>query len=175
MNTTENIAPARRIIGSFVKQTWGGRRGDSAIYAGEEKFDATAAVLLLPHKALIALKDSDPTTDEIGQAHVQWDGPCEVSLVYSIQEFFGVESLSDVTPEALENARELANPQEAKEQTLTLTIKVVVRAIEGADINEFIENLDYSVVSKTAGVVVTDTEIIDSDDLPTVARQVPRG
>lgn len=172
-NTQTNVA-THRIIGAFVKQQWGGRKGDDAIYVSEEEFDATAAILLMPHNELVELQDSDETTDQIGREHVQWDGPCEVRIVDSIQKFFGVETLEDVTLDALEKSKDLANPQSSQQRTLTLSIKVIVKAANDADMNEFIENLDYSVRSNTAGVVVTDTEIVDSDDQQSVQHQSPR-
>lgn len=163
MTTTEPTPPTtepRRIIGTFVKQQWGGRKGDDAIHVGEEEFDATDAVLLMAHKDLVELEDGSEGTDDIGRNHVQWDGPCEVQIVDSIEEYFGAW-LEDLTVEALESAKALANPTPPQQQTVTLTIKVNVLAANDADLTAFVENLDYSVKSKTPGVVVKDTEITD--------------
>lgn len=95
----------KRIVGTFTKQTWGGRKGDDALYCGEEQFDATNAVLELPHAALIELQDGHENTDEIGRSIVDWVGPCEVRLVGSIEAYFGVASLEDVTPKMLSDSR----------------------------------------------------------------------
>lgn len=94
----------KRIVGVFTKQAWGGRKGDDAIFVGEEQFDATDAVLKLSHAELIELQDNYENTDEIGRSIVGWDGPCEVRLVGSIQSYFGVESIEDVTPAMLAQA-----------------------------------------------------------------------
>lgn len=91
----------KRIVGVFTKQAWGGRKGDDAIFVSDEQFDATDAVLKLSHAELIELQDNHESTDEIGRSIVGWDGPCEVRLVGSIQSYFGVESIEDVTPEML--------------------------------------------------------------------------
>lgn len=95
----------KRITGIFTKQTWGGRKGNDALFFGEEEFDATEAVLKLPHEELIALQDNDVNTDVIGINIVGWEGPCEVCIVDSVIAFFGVGSIEDVTPEMLEQAR----------------------------------------------------------------------
>jgi hypothetical protein len=49
------------------------------------------------------------------------------------------------------------------ERTLTLTIKVTVRVSSGASVDAFVENLDYSLTSNTAGVVVAATEIVEAN------------
>lgn len=152
-----------RIEGIYTKQQWGGRKNSQALYVGEEKFDATDAVLLLDHAELISLVDGDESTDALGVAHVQHKGPCEVAITQSILDYFGVASLREITPEALAYAREKAQPQPACDEELTLTIKVKVKVALGKSVTEFIEELDYSVVSKTPGIIVIDTEIVDSE------------
>ncbi len=47
--------------------------------------------------------------------------------------------------------------------TVELTIRVKVRKAAGAEVNEFIENLDYSVVSGTEGVSVIETEMVEAE------------
>ena len=100
---TESV---KTITGVFTKQVWGGRKGDDAIYVGDVEFEATEAVLQLPHSQLIELQDGHESTDEIGRKIVMWDGPCEVRLVDSIATFFGVDSLEDVSAEMLNEARQ---------------------------------------------------------------------
>lgn len=87
----------RRITGNFVKQVWGGRKGDEAIHCGEEDFDATLYVLSMPYTDLIRIKDNHDTSDEIGMAHVTWSGPHEVALVDSMCDFFGVSKLAEIS------------------------------------------------------------------------------
>lgn len=155
----------RRIKGAFIKQEWGGRKGDDALFCGAEDFDATDAVLLLDHGDLIELENGSENTDEIGQNHVSWDGPCEVAITSSICQYFGVDDLESITPEHLALVRARRNPQPMTLQTLTLTVKVKVRVAAGASVSEFIENLDYDFTSNTPGVVVSDTEIVDTEDV----------
>lgn len=152
----------RRIEGTFTKQAWGGRKNDQALFVDSVLFDATAAVLSMDHAVLMRLKDSDESSDELGRAHVQWDGPNEVSVVDEVLEYFGVDELTQITPEALLYARNRENPQPAQEQTITLSIKVKVRVIPGASTEDFVSNLDYSISSNTVGVVVLDTEVVDA-------------
>ncbi len=52
---------------------------------------------------------------------------------------------------------------DTQETTVELTIRVKVRKAAGADVNEFIENLDYSVVSGTEGVSVIETEMVEAE------------
>lgn len=152
----------RRITGAFYKQEWGGRKNDIAISCGVEEFDATDAVLLLNHAALIELDDNSENTDEIGRSHVDWSGPCSVELVQSVLEFFGVSDLEDITEEALTYARARINPLPAEEKFVELTVKVQVRMAPGISVEEFVDNLDYKVSSGTPGAVVTGTEIVEA-------------
>lgn len=151
----------RRIIGRFTKQQWDSR--DNAVEMGEEDFDATDYILLMKPDAIRALEDNRETTDYVGQAHVSWDGPHYVTIEDAICEFFGVSNVKEITDEALAYAKNRLNPQPATEQTVTLSVKVKICVAPGASVSEFIENLDYSVVSQTAGITVQDTEIVDSE------------
>lgn len=99
------VVTNRRMTGTFYKQVWGGRKGDDAIPAGEEDFDATEYVLSMPHADLVALDDNAESTDEVGRAHIDWDGPCYVTLVESVRCYFGVDALNEITQEALEFAK----------------------------------------------------------------------
>lgn len=153
----------RRIQGRFNKQTWGGRKGDDALDAGTEEFDATNSVLLLPLDRIRELDDCSENTDEIGRELVQWDGPCSVYLVDSLMEFFGVLDADDITERYLEMAREQHQPQPQEEGVFTLTIQVKAVKSQGRTWQEVIDDLDYSVRSTTPGAVVRDTEVIDSN------------
>lgn len=152
-----------RIMGTFIKQVWGGHRDQEAIESSKIEFDATDAILAMPHSELISLQDHRENTDRIGELYIQWDGPFEVEVVDSILEYFEVDSLACITAEMLQKANQQAGPAPFVMETLTLMIKVNVRKAPGADLTDFIENLDYSVQSNTLGVVVTNTEIIDSE------------
>lgn len=153
----------RRITGRFIQQQWGGRKGDDAIFVGEEEFDATDDILLMEHERLAELDDNDESSDEIGRAHVDWAGPCEVRLVDSVCAYFGVNSLEDITPAALAYARNRANPQEAETTEVTLNIQLKLRVSPGASVDEFRQNLDYSVTSNTTGVTVSYAKLVESD------------
>lgn len=153
----------QRITGRFMKQTWGGRKGDDAVPCGHEDFDATDHILLMSPDDVRALQDGSDNTDEIGSAHVSWDGPHDVMIADSIRMFFGVESLEEITDDAFAAAKQRLNPQPATEHTVTLTLKVKVRVAAGSAVSDFIEELDYSVTSNTSGITVLDTEIADSN------------
>lgn len=87
----------RPIMGLFTMQQWAGRENDNAIFVAHETFDATDHVTLLPYKELLALQDNDESTDCVGLAYIEWDGPYEVEIVDSICEYFGVSKLADIT------------------------------------------------------------------------------
>lgn len=87
----------RRIVGDFEKQVWGGRKGDDAISCGQERFDATMYILTMPYEQVIAVRDNHDTSDNIGQAHVDWHGPHCVDIVDSMCDFFGVAKLAEIT------------------------------------------------------------------------------
>ncbi|HEJ2342749.1 TPA: hypothetical protein ACWLUJ_005719 [Pseudomonas aeruginosa] len=154
-------ATNRRIIGTFSKQQWDGN--DEANTVEEVEFDATDYVLLLTGEAIRALVDGRDSSDQVGLAHISWDGPFRVDVVDSITRFFGVASLQEITDESLAYAKGRVNPQPAVEQVLTLSIKVRLRVAPGASVSEFIDNLDYSVTSNTAGIAVQETEIVDAE------------
>lgn len=98
--------PGSSIFGVFQKQVWGGHKNDTAIPVSRETFNATAHVLFnLSLEQLHALQDSMYTTDEIGLAHVGWDGPHDVELVQSVLEYFGAQALTDITQTHLDCAR----------------------------------------------------------------------
>lgn len=87
----------RRITGNFTKQAWGGRKGDDAIYCGEEDFDATRYILSMPYHETVRIRDNNDTSDNIGMAHVSWVGPHEVEIVDSMCDFFGVSKLEEIS------------------------------------------------------------------------------
>lgn len=89
----------RRITGNFTKQAWGGRKGDDAVYCGEEEFDATRYILSMPYQDVIRIRDNNETSDNIGMAHVSWVGPHEVEIADSMCEFFGVSKLEEISEE----------------------------------------------------------------------------
>lgn len=89
----------RRIMGDFTKQHWGGPKGNDAIECGEVRFDATLYILSMPYEQVIAIKDDHDSSDQIGQAHVDWHGPQRVELVDSMCDFFGVSKLAEISRE----------------------------------------------------------------------------
>ena len=80
----------RRIIGTFHKQRWGGWKNDQAISCGDQRFDATDAVLLLEPNQIVELASMYELNDSIGRDHVEWDGPFDVYLDEAVCAFFGV-------------------------------------------------------------------------------------
>lgn len=153
----------RRIVGTFYKQQWGGRKGNDAIACGEEDFDATSAVLLLPFEKLVELEDNSEATDDLGRAHVSWDGPCSVHITSSVCDFFGVTDVEEITLDLLEKARAEFEPQPAQTETVILSIALKVRVQPGIKLNEVVQELNYSFTSTTAGAVIVDSEIRETD------------
>lgn len=145
----------RRITGMFTKQKWGGRKGDDAIHISDVEFDATTHILQMPYAEVIALRDHDETTDDVGRALVPWDGPCYVSLVDSVCWYFGVEAMDEITPEALAFAFERIKHELPRDEVITLSLKVRVRVAPGADTAEFIKSMDCRVASRATGVTVS--------------------
>lgn len=150
----------RRIEGVFVKETW---KGNETIEIERVDFDATDYVLQLSEAEVRGLKDRRDSSDDLGRAHVSWDGPCEVEIEDAVMAFFGVNVLSGITAPAIEFAKNRLNVQPATVQTVELTVKVTIRVSHGADVTGFVDNLDYSVISSTEGVQVIDTEITSAD------------
>lgn len=144
----------RRIVGTFTKQRWGGHDGDRAIEVEPVKFDATEAIMRLQYPQLALLVDYDYSTDDIGLESIQWDGPFEVEVVDSICEYFGVDSLSEITQKAFEFAVARVNPKLPITQSITLTVQVDLELTGTASVDDFCRDFDYSVSSKTPGVRV---------------------
>ena len=109
----ENAYLGKSIVGVFTKQVWGGRKGDDAIWVGEETFDATDQILNMSLPDIQRLQDNDWGTDDIGQKAIAWDGPCEVRIVESIKEFFGIDDLEELTLPMLESARHIRGSEKA--------------------------------------------------------------
>lgn len=152
--------PGPRIRGTFTKQMWVGPKADRAMNVGEEEFDATDAVLLMEHERLVGLDDDDESSDEIGRAHVDWDGPFHVQITDSICRYFGVEEVSDVTPEMLWLARQQVNPQEPVDQVINLRVRLTVRAAPGTDVREYVNGLKCSFSGHVTGVTLRSSEIV---------------
>lgn len=151
----------RRITGTFIKQEWGGRKGDDAILIAEEDFDATDAILLMDYHDLIKVKDHDESSDSIGQDHVSWSGPCEVRLGYSICDFFGVDEISEITQENFEYVRAARNPQEPTEVVATLSFEIRLRVMPGVSVENLADNLNASFTSRMPGIIVAGSKLID--------------
>lgn len=148
----------RRIIGTFHKQRWGGWKNDQAISCGDQRFDATDAVLLLEPNQIVELASMYELTDAIGRDHVEWDGPFDVYLDEAVCAFFGVGDLEDITPEALAFARSRNNPKPLEEHTLEVPVKIHLRVAPGVSVEDFITNMSMRVLSQTPGITVAGFE-----------------
>ena len=94
--------PKSRVVGTFTAQSWIGPKLDRCMTVSEEKFDATDVIIGMSFDEVKALKDGDQSTDDIGQQCVQWDGPCEVTVVDAIAHFFSVPNIEDISQENFE-------------------------------------------------------------------------
>jgi hypothetical protein len=144
----------RRITGVFTKQTWGGRKGNDALHAGTEEFDATDFVFLMSYDDLQTLQDNSETTDWVGSEHIEWDGPHEVVLTESICDYFGVSAIEDITEEALAFARKASGVVAPREETLTLSVNLSVFVTRGGNVDDFIRDMYLKLASQTPGVKV---------------------
>lgn len=153
----------RRIECEFLKQTWGGRKGDTAIEVGTETLDVTDYVLSLPYDRFVAIEDNDESSDEIGRAHTDWKGPCEATVKDSVLDYFGVFSLDDVTPEALAHAREaaLSTAPSHEDEVLDVTLQVKVRKDGDAQVSS--DAFDCSVRANAPGLRVLDVSIVSCE------------
>lgn len=150
----------RRIVGIFRKQVW---VGDDAQQVEDVTFDATDYILQMSQDDVRSLRDGSRKSDDLAESLVQWDGPFAVILEDAVKEFFGVSSLMGITTPAIEFAKKRLSAEPATVQTVELTIKVSIRVMPGADVSEFVDNLDYSVFSNTSGINVIDTELVESN------------
>jgi len=94
----------KSIIGKFNKQEW---INDTALSVDIEKFDATSHVLNMGLSDIWELEDNQYSTDHIGEAYVEHNGPFEVEITESICEFFGVDNLEEITQNMIDEAKSL--------------------------------------------------------------------
>ena len=151
----------RRIIGTIIKQKWGGRKEDQAIDVGEGEFDATDAILLMDYDDLINVEDNDESSDSIGTDHIPWDGPHTVRITDSICAFFGVNAIGEITRENFEYVRSARKSQAPTEVVTTLAIKVRLRVAPGVSTQNIANNLAIAITSRTPGVIVNESHMID--------------
>lgn len=98
------------IMATFIPQAW---QNDYAVEVdGRREVDVTTKVLQLPLESIRKMTDDQEQSDwlievdkmgEDGRGH---HGPFRVEVSYAIEKFFGVEELSDITPEMLANMRQ---------------------------------------------------------------------
>lgn len=148
-------ATENRIIARVVLQVWGGKKGNDAVYDTEKHVDVTDAILLLDHDFVIGLEDHSDQTDEIGYKHVNYSGPVEVEVTASICQFFGVESLEDITAAAFEEARRVVNPKPPEFVRTIVEMEVTAKILPGGDRATALNDLSIEVASPSENVIVT--------------------
>lgn len=159
----------RRIECEFLKQTWGGRKGDTAIEVGSETLDVTDYVLSLPYERFIAIEDNDESSDEVGRAHTDWGGPCEAMVKDSILAYFGVDELTDVSLEGLAHAREFALKKASAQEDEVFEITLQVKVRKSGDIQVSSDTLDCSVRANAPGLRIQDISIVSCEPAEPVA------
>lgn len=155
-SVSSNVAPAneKRIIARVVLQVWGGEKGNDAVYGSERQVDVTDAILLLDHDIVIGLQDGSET-DEIGYKHVNYSGPVEVELTASICQFFGVDSMEDITLAAFEEARRVVNPKPTELVRTIVEMEVTAKVLPDGDRSTALDDLSIEVSSLSEDVIVT--------------------
>lgn len=151
----------RRITGTFHMQYWDQR--EQAVDCGATSFDATAYALQMQPEALRMLRDNGEASGAMGLAHILWEGPCRVEVVDAVCAFFGVASVGDITDEALAFAHGRWGEDPPQDHTIRLTFDVRLKILKGADLGEFIQDLDCRMASRTIGVTVIETQFVDHD------------
>lgn len=152
----------RRITGSFVKQKWTGRDGrEMAQVFSEEEFDATDHILLMDYDYFKKIKDGDDSSDEVGNQFIQWDGPFDVNIHSSIEDYFGIAP-EEVTRQHFEFVKNRVNPKPAEEDTVEVTFKLKIRKNLPAETQGVINDIEYSFMSQTPGVIIVDSEMVDA-------------
>lgn len=140
----------KKIVGTFVKQTWTGPKNDTAMAIETVEFDATQAVLKLDLSDLHSLRDHDESSDQIGRECVTWPGPCEVTLTDAVAEFFELGDddgssflMERITQEQLDKARN-DHPSDLDVGTLLLDLRVTY-SLNGESIETMRSNLEHMV------------------------------
>lgn len=166
----------KKIMCTFFKQEWGGRKSSDAYLVGEEEIDATNVILKLPYEQLIALKDNTDSTDTIGRLVFNWDGPYYVHVTDAVCEYFGVYDVKDITQENYDFVKSRVEVLEPTQEIVTLQIQLKVNKMPGADMQDFLDNIGYDIFSKTVGVVIENYEIIESrvQDVAPEIKKSPR-
>ena len=90
------------LIGRFEKQRWAGDRAEEIETV---QFDATDYILNMSAAGLRKVEDCNYSSDAIGQAHVDHEGPFSVYIEQAICTFFGVEAVSDIKSTHLRQAK----------------------------------------------------------------------
>ncbi|ENZ78039.1 MULTISPECIES: hypothetical protein [Ralstonia] len=98
-----SVGPAKRIEAYFQPQAW--IRNDATDIDGGRSIDVTEKVLSLQLEQIHTLKDYRDSTDAlVDPIKLGHGGPYTVSVVSSVEEYFDVQSLADITQEQLDCA-----------------------------------------------------------------------
>lgn len=104
---------------------------------------------------MVSLQDSTDQADEIGHAHVNHSGPLEVKVTSSICQFFGVDSMEDITLAAFEEARRVVNPRPPEFVRTIVEMEVTAKVLPGGDRTTALDTLSIEVSSPSENVIVT--------------------
>lgn len=157
-------ATNRRIIASL--HVLGASANDDTII---NSVDFTAAVLSLSYDDFQVLAKDEFSSDflellaQLGaMVHDSpRSEPSGIELVEAISEYFGVENVADVTLEAFETARKIAEGDALEEVTVLVTVALRIRKPKSLSVDDVTSDMDYSFTSQTLGAVILDTEVRD--------------
>lgn len=123
--------PAKRIEAYFQPQAW--IRDCATDIDGGRSIDVTDEVLSLQLDQIHTLRDYRDSTDAlVDPIKLGHDGPYTVSVVSSVEEFFGVQSLDGITQEQLDGARAASRVAALQDRVPTALLKSkVVRGWDG--------------------------------------------
>lgn len=122
-----------RIIARIVLQAWGGYKGRDLIVLDDKQVDVTEMILRMEHDAVVGLRDNDYGTDMIGRALASHAGPVAMNVTRQICDYFGVDYLKAITPEAFEEARRIMSPGLPASVLTVVEIEATATVLPGSD------------------------------------------
>lgn len=151
----------RQIIGRFNCQTESKTRRDWLETVETREFDATTYILSLPYNDFVGISDRSSSSDDVGRKFVDWKGPFDVEIEESINEYFGVDDIGEITPQHFDFVKRKVAATDAIEDEVILTIKLNIRRESNLDveISDIVNDIDYEFKSNTVGARVVDSQI----------------
>lgn len=165
-----------RIIARIVLQAWGGYKGRDLIVLDDKQVDVTEMILRMEPDAVTRLRDNDYGTDMIGRALASHAGPVAVNVTRQICDYFGVDYLNAITPEAFEEARRINSLGLPASVQTAVEIEVTATVLPGSDRAMALNDLPVEGALPLDNVIVTHLKRIkpSGDRAPAAGSLLPR-